>query len=124
MAATAAKSVDFPAGVNGGSATTNPANGGEGHRDIEAGGGWASTSAPTTTTTTATQGPTTRGQRLASLDVFRGITVVVSIYCCVPIPSYSFVHSRNCMRDDHGWVGMGRLGEPAAVECHHTKNSE
>ncbi|EES09884.1 hypothetical protein BDA96_05G156400 [Sorghum bicolor] len=79
MAATAAKSVDFPAGVNGGSATTNPANGGEGHRDIEAGGGWASTSAPTTTTTTATQGPTTRGQRLASLDVFRGITVVLMI---------------------------------------------
>ncbi|XP_066382885.1 uncharacterized protein [Miscanthus floridulus] len=74
----AAKSVDFTAGVNGGSAT-NPANDGEGRRrDIEAGGGWASMLAPTTTAAAETQRPP-REQRLASLDVFRGITVVLMI---------------------------------------------
>jgi hypothetical protein len=77
--AAAAKSADgFPAGVNGGSAT-NPANDGEGRRDVEAGGGWSSTPALTTTAAAAaTQGPPRGQRRLASLDVFRGITVVVS----------------------------------------------
>ncbi|OEL25053.1 hypothetical protein BAE44_0013929 [Dichanthelium oligosanthes] len=65
-----AKRVEFPAGADRGSAW-DP-NGGEGHLDIEAGGrARAPASAPTTT-------PKARGQRLASLDVFRGITVVVS----------------------------------------------
>ncbi|CAD6341407.1 unnamed protein product [Miscanthus lutarioriparius] len=77
----AAKSVDFPAGtVNGGcGSATNPANDGEGRRrDIEAGGDWASTPAPTATTMMAATQRPPRGQRLASLDVFKGITVVVS----------------------------------------------
>jgi hypothetical protein len=49
-------------------------NEGDGHHDIEAGGG-SSTSAPTPATTSP---PTPKGRRLASLDVFRGITVLVS----------------------------------------------
>jgi hypothetical protein len=49
-------------------------NEGDGHHDIEAGGG-GSTSAPTPATTSP---PTPKGRRLASLDVFRGITVLVS----------------------------------------------
>ncbi|CAL4992817.1 unnamed protein product [Urochloa decumbens] len=70
--ATAKKSVDFPAGTDvGGSAASDP-NEGDDHRDIEAGG---AVSAPATVATT----PRPRGQRLASLDVFRGITVVLMI---------------------------------------------
>ncbi|KAJ1275762.1 hypothetical protein BS78_05G161300 [Paspalum vaginatum] len=67
------KSVDFPAGATGGGLASNPTEG----DDIEAGGGgaWAST-APAQTTAAP---PRPRGQRLASLDVFRGITVVLMI---------------------------------------------
>jgi len=62
-----AKSADFPAGTDDGGSASGPNEGGEGHGDIEAGG-----------TATAPAMARPRGQRLASLDVFRGITVVVS----------------------------------------------
>ncbi|CAM0146034.1 unnamed protein product [Urochloa decumbens] len=56
------------------SAPLDDPNDGGGHRDIEAGGA-ASGRAPATTTPP----PRPRGQRLASLDVFRGITVVLMV---------------------------------------------
>ncbi|WVZ51351.1 hypothetical protein U9M48_002504 [Paspalum notatum var. saurae] len=73
-----AKSVDFPADANGGGLAPNPT---EARDDIEAAGGgaWASTTASAAQTTAAATTPRPRGQRLASLDVFRGITVVLMI---------------------------------------------
>ncbi|CAN6381441.1 unnamed protein product [Urochloa humidicola] len=66
-----AKSVDFPAGAGCGESAASDPNEGGGHRDIEVGG---TVSAPATE-------PVSRpsGQRLASLDVFRGITVVLMV---------------------------------------------
>jgi len=66
--ASMAKSADFPAGTDDGGSASGPNEGGEGHGDIEAGG-----------TATAPAMARPRGQRLASLDVFRGITVVLMI---------------------------------------------
>ncbi|CAO2147073.1 unnamed protein product [Urochloa humidicola] len=67
-----AKSVDFPAGADGGGTAALDQSEGGGHRDIEAG---FAVIAPAIASTT----PRPRAQRLASLDVFRGITVVLMI---------------------------------------------
>lgn len=76
-----AKSVDdFPAGV-----LASDPNEGSDVGDIEAAGGSAGAPAPATTT------PRQRGQRLVSLDVFRGITVVVSKSSSASPPPASYV---------------------------------
>jgi hypothetical protein len=102
-----AKSVDFPAGADGRSAS-GANEGGEGHRDIEA-GGWASVPAPAPALSTTSR---PRGQRLASLDIFRGITVVVSKSLASPLATflatrpYRNARTRMCVSFDgrHGWL--------------------
>ncbi|KAG2558079.1 hypothetical protein PVAP13_8NG131401 [Panicum virgatum] len=70
-----AKSVDFPAGADDGCSAPGPNEGGEGHRDDVEAGGTAIAPAPATTMLR----PRCQRGRLASLDVFRGITVVLMV---------------------------------------------
>lgn len=82
-----AKSVDFPAGADDGCSAPGPNEGGEGHRDDVEAGGTAIAPAPATTMLR----PRCQRGRLASLDVFRGITVVVSKSSASPLATFLLV---------------------------------
>ena len=100
-----AKSVDFPAGADDGCSAPGPNEGGEGHRDDVEAGGTAIAPAPATTMLR----PRCQRGRLASLDVFRGITVVVSKLSLpsshVPTGPKICEHARTCVFFDgrHGY---------------------